>query len=136
MHSPWPVDWIALIGTLRDPLPPVGPVLAYRLDFKSNAYPETATTMSFATGRSPALSRIFAEGAPLIDHAGQAIGIFSSSQPLAAQTLRFATPLDGFGKTIRSVLKPPLNLSLPIPPANPSIFQISKPRKPRTMPII
>lgn len=107
--------WVALVSTLRDPAPLTGPVLAYRLGSTRDETTKPSTQFSFAMGRGPALARVFAGGVPLMDDAGRAVGVFAGSQPLSAQTLHFASPLDGLGKVIDAALKKPLDLKIPIP---------------------
>jgi uncharacterized protein (DUF2062 family) len=67
------------------------------------------------SGRSSALDRIFADGDSLIDDAGKAIAVFAGFEPLTAQTLRFARPLDGIANAIKAALENPLDLPIPIP---------------------
>lgn len=107
-------QWVALVSTLRDPPSPAGPVLAYRAEPSMNAYPKVATHMSFAVGRSRSLDRVFANGAPLINSEGKAVGMLAGLSPLAAQTLRFALPIADLGTRIAAALKNPGDLPLPI----------------------
>jgi predicted Zn-dependent protease len=79
-----------------------------------DAYPKVSTHMSFGVGRSPSLDRIFANGAPLINSEGKAVGMFAGLSPLAAQTLRSALPIDDLGERIAAALKSPGNLPLPV----------------------
>lgn len=111
--------WVSLISTLRDPAPLTGPVLSYHPGTSQYA-PEPSVVFSFAMGRNPSHSRLFANGAPLANATGQAVGIFEGAQPLSAQTLRFAYPLDGLEKAIAAALKNPLNLKIPLSKANQS----------------
>jgi tetratricopeptide (TPR) repeat protein len=108
-------EWLALISTLRDPAPLTAPVLALRDNFETKAFPQTFRALSFATARSPAHDRTFADGAPLIDDTGKAIAVYAGSEPLNMQTLRFARPLDGLVNSIKAVLTKPLDLPIPIP---------------------
>lgn len=109
--------WVALISTLRDPAPLTGPILAWRPG--SNQYAlAPAVIFSFAMGRNPSHSRLFANGAPLMNATGRAVGVFKGAQPLSAQTLRFAYPLDGLEKAIAAALKNPLNLKIPLSKAH------------------
>jgi hypothetical protein len=108
-------EWIALVSTLRDPAPLISPILALRDNFEVKAFPLTFRALGFAAGRSPALDRIFADGAPVMDDAGKAIAVYAGSEPLTAQTLRFARPLDGIANAIKAALENPLDLPIPIP---------------------
>ena len=108
-------EWVALISTLRDPSPLTSPVLAWRDNFETKSFPQTFRSFSFATGRGPTLSRVLADGAPLMDDAGKAIGVHAKSDPLASQTLRFARPLDGLAAAIKAALGKQLDLAIPIP---------------------
>ena len=107
-------QWVALVSTLRDPPSPVGPVLSYRAEHSRIRIPRSSTHMSFAVGRSPSLDRIFANGAPLINSEGKAVGMLAGLSPLAAQTLRSALPIDDLGARIAAALKNPGDLPLPI----------------------
>lgn len=107
-------QWVALVSTLRDPPSPVGPVLSYRAELFMDAYPKVSTHMSFGVGRSPSLARIFANGAPLINSEGKAVGVYAGSSILAAQTLHSALPIDDLGGRIAAALRSPGKLSLPI----------------------
>jgi len=107
-------QWVALVSTLRDPPSPVGPVLSYRAELFMDAYPKVSTHMSFGVGRSPSLVRIFANGSPLINSEGKAVGVYAGSWILAAQTLHSALPIDDLGGRIAAAMKSPGKLSLPI----------------------
>ena len=107
-------QWVALVSTLRDPPSPVGPVLSYRAEHVTDSYPKVATHMSFAVGRSRSLDRVFANGTPLINSEGKAVGMLAGLSPLAAQTLRSALPIDDLGARIAVALKNPGDLPLPI----------------------
>ncbi len=107
-------QWVANLGTLRDPPSPVGPVLSYRPRFEWDRYPAMSTYMGYAAGRNPSLRMIFAPGAPLINSEGKAVAVHVASMPGPVQTFYTAMPIDDLGERIAAALKNPGDLPLPL----------------------